>query len=673
LEFKNAVRLAPGDAEPLYQMALAYLALGDGQAAVTHLMRASQLDPKHARVQLKLAELMALNTDRAVVEEAEKRAQFLLDASPDNPAAANALAVAEMRLGKTDNALAHLKHVLAHSPAFLSSAVNAAVIQRSKGDVKAAEQTLRQAAIQNPREPQARVVLGRLYLQFNRPQDAEREFRQALEIDPRNPPALLNLAAVQAQTGRQRDADLTYQSVAALPDHRFAGAHAAYLLEQHRFDSAIAELEALCRKHPADRDLRTMLAGAFVGANRGPEAERILNAALRKNPNDLHALEQRSELYLMEQKYSDAEKDLNRILHERPDSAQAHYALARLFRSQLRARQELSEAIRLDPNLAAARLDLAAFLTRHKDPHGALAVLDQAPAVQKNDVRFAIERNTALLALGRLPELRTSLDRSLAAVRSPELLLQDALLRTRLRDFDGARRSTNEVLRANPYDVRALEALSITYIAQGRNMDAIQTIHDHVTGHRSSAPELVFLGQLYAANARPAQARSALQQAVAADPAYLPGQLAMADRDAAEGKSEQARSRLKGLLAAHPQDAQLRLKLAMAEEATGRFEQAMEQYRATLDLDDSSVIALNNLAALLCERAHQPDQALRWAQKAREAAPDDPTVADTLGWIYFRQGLFASAMPYLKAAGRSNLRVAVPVQLEMEKSVPPLR
>jgi Tfp pilus assembly protein PilF len=70
------------------------------------------------------------------------------------------------------------------------------------------------------------------------------------------------------------------------------------------------------------------------------------------------------------------------------------------------------------------------------------------------------------------------------------------------------------------------------------------------------------------------------------------------------------------------------------------------------------VIALNNLAALLCERAHQPDQALRWAQKAREAAPDDPTVADTLGWIYFRQGLFASAMPYLKAAGRSNLRVA---------------
>ncbi len=122
LEFKNAAALEPRNAEPYYQIALAYLAMGQGQAAVNNLLHARQVDPKHLGVQLKLAELMAINQDRAIVQEAETRARSLMIAQPRNSDAANALALAEFRLGKTEAALAHFRQALAESPAEITSA-----------------------------------------------------------------------------------------------------------------------------------------------------------------------------------------------------------------------------------------------------------------------------------------------------------------------------------------------------------------------------------------------------------------------------------------------------------------------------------------------------------------------------------------------------------------------
>jgi tetratricopeptide (TPR) repeat protein len=142
LEFKNAARFVPHDAEPYYQIALAYLASGDAQAAVNNLMHASRLDPKHVGVRLKLTELMAANQDRSVVEEGEKRAQSLFKQLPGNAEAANALGLAELRLGKTDSALAHFQRAMADSPGYLSSAINLALAKMASGNAREAENIL---------------------------------------------------------------------------------------------------------------------------------------------------------------------------------------------------------------------------------------------------------------------------------------------------------------------------------------------------------------------------------------------------------------------------------------------------------------------------------------------------------------------------------------------------
>jgi len=75
---------------------------------------------------------------------------------------------------------------------------------------------------------------------------------------------------------------------------------------------------------------------------------------------------------------------------------------------------------------------------------------------------------------------------------------------------------------------------------------------------------------------------------------------------------------------------------------------AIATYHSILHLDGSNVFALNNLAYLLVK--DNPDEALKFAEQAVEIAPDDPTTQDTLGWVYYRKGLYGMAVRFLKTA-----------------------
>jgi tetratricopeptide (TPR) repeat protein len=60
------------------------------------------------------------------------------------------------------------------------------------------------------------------------------------------------------------------------------------------------------------------------------------------------------------------------------------------------------------------------------------------------------------------------------------------------------------------------------------------------------------------------------------------------------------------------------------------------------------VPAANNLAFLLAEKGVKPAEALKLAEFAKSEMPDDPTVLDTLGWVYYQQGRYKTAIEELE-------------------------
>src|SRR5262249_58187781 len=80
----------------------------------------------------------------------------------------------------------------------------------------------------------------------------------------------------------------------------------------------------------------------------------------------------------------------------------------------------------------------------------------------------------------------------------------------------------------------------------------------------------------------------------------------------------------------------------------GDIPKAQEAYEKTLKLNPRFAPAANNLAVLYSEHGGDKEKALELAQRAKEAAPDDPHISDTLGWILYKRGVYQRAVTMLK-------------------------
>ena len=655
IQFYNATKVMPEDAEPHYQLALVFLTLRQFDRAIASLRTAIELNPKHSEAQLKLAELMILSNQKERVESAQQKVQQLVNTMPPNAEVLDALASAEWRLGNQQDAEKQLEQAVSKFPQHLASAVSLAQVKRSHNDLPGAEAVLQKAAAQMPSSPDSFLALGQFYLTTGRAPQAEAQFRHAVELNPKSGPAILSLAVLQVLTRKLDLAEQTYAQLSALSEQQYKPYHAAFLAAHGKHPEAIAEFEKLHHEYPDDREIRSSLVREYMTSQQNGQADKLLASVLRDHPKDVDARLQRSSLYLLAGRVYEAQQDLFEVLHFRPDSAQAHYLMAGVHEmrgASANQRQELSEALRLRPTYLQARVQLARALIASGAAQAALDVVndDKLPSSQRNSLALLVQKNWAMLALNQPAEARKEIDRELAAVRAPELLMQDAYLKLGQKSYAAARTSLVEALNKRPEDLRILRMMVASYAAEKQLAAGIRLVQEHVAQHPKSAPLQQFLAELYLANGERAQARTAFSAAKTANPEFTPAALALARLDAVEGRSSEAVKTLSAVLARNPNNIPANLLLAGVQDKDGNYTPAVEVYKKVLQLDPSNVIALNNLAYDLAEYGNQPDEALKYAQKASELAPAAPVVEDTLGWVLYHKGLYSMALPQLEKA-----------------------
>ncbi len=331
LEFKNAVQAMPGNSEAHFELANAHMATGDLVSAGSEYKRALEADPKNTAAAQKLAQVMAVVGDRPLVEEAERRLNALLDASPADVTALNTLAFAELKLGKRGDALRHLEEVVAKAPRQISAAALLAHTKLMEKDIKGAEDVLLEAAKQNPDTAEVLVLLGRFYSAIDRLQDAELQFRQALKIQSNNGPALFYLGMMENAQGRKQPAEERFRTLSTHPEKIYWPVFGMFLFQEGRKAEALKEFERLYAQSPDDRLTRTRLIAVYQALSRSEEAEKLVNTVLSRNGKDVSALLQRSELRLERGKYTEAQEDLNQVLHDNATMPEAHYLQARIY------------------------------------------------------------------------------------------------------------------------------------------------------------------------------------------------------------------------------------------------------------------------------------------------------------------------------------------------------
>jgi tetratricopeptide (TPR) repeat protein len=135
-----------------------------------------------------------------------------------------------------------------------------------------------------------------------------------------------------------------------------------------------------------------------------------------------------------------------------------------------------------------------------------------------------------------------------------------------------------------------------------------------------------------------------------AAPSAVAADFMLVELDLIDGKIDDARRRLAALPGESQSKPEAQMLAAMMEQQVGNYPAAIQHYRAIVAALPQSVVALNNLAYLLVEYGNRPDEGLQYAQKVKELAPNDRKVEDTIGWAFFRKGLYPTAVGHLESA-----------------------
>jgi tetratricopeptide (TPR) repeat protein len=95
-------------------------------------------------------------------------------------------------------------------------------------------------------------------------------------------------------------------------------------------------------------------------------------------------------------------------------------------------------------------------------------------------------------------------------------------------------------------------------------------------------------------------------------------------------------------------------RLAAGYAASGQRGKAIETLRLGVARYPNHAGLASNLAWMLLEQGGRLEEAFSLAQKAYSLAPEDPAVADTFGWAFYKRGLYTRAIWLFEQALQSE-------------------
>jgi Flp pilus assembly protein TadD len=110
------------------------------------------------------------------------------------------------------------------------------------------------------------------------------------------------------------------------------------------------------------------------------------------------------------------------------------------------------------------------------------------------------------------------------------------------------------------------------------------------------------------------------------------------------------RAELQNYLKEQPNDPAALTRLAALQQQDGAVDDAIKTYDKALAANAVYAPAIRQLALLYARRASDDPKAYELTTKARQAYPDDPEIAQALGILNYRRGLYPQAADLLKIA-----------------------
>ncbi|MCA1605889.1 MAG: tetratricopeptide repeat protein [Acidobacteria bacterium] len=685
LEFRNAIQIDEKLASAHWGLARAYEGLQRFQETFEELRKTTELDADNldARVKLGNYYIAAAKGHPELIAEAERMAQEILQKNSNHVEGHILMGSVLYARNERDKAFAAINHAIELEPKRVESYLSLARFYIVIKDRTKAEETFQRAISVNSNSGLAHTEYGKYLVQLNRLPEAEAEMNKAVEVEPSNRASRFILASFYLVNKQLDKAELAYKALAELDKDKPEGRAvlADFYSSINRLDEAVSIYQEILTKSPDYTQGRYRLGEIMLmrGDSQGAMAQ--VDEVLKKDQHDRQALLLRARVRAHTGLSDDlhaAVEDLKEVLVQEPNSraglyfmAQANFNLGNLDQARGFAGDlERNYPDYLPAKLMQVQIDLAQgdAKTAQRLASELIDRLNQtAPDRQSSPQMLAEIRAKAYLARGS-----AALEQGNAVnARKDFMMARDAAPRDTFpyislagvalfeNKIDEAVGFYENVLSIDSTNFNALGGLIRLY-ARNNEVAKAHARLDQILGTYPANASLHYLkAQVHGFEHNSAQAEAELRKTLELDPNYIAAYSSLGALFINTNQQDRAIAEYQKILERRPDNATAYTLIGMLDDSRQNYDAAAESYRKALMKDQNAVIAANNLAWLYAVNGKgNLDEAVRLAQGVVQKNPNIPGFVDTLGWVYYKKGLYGAAVEQLQKAVALNARAA---------------
>ena len=621
IEYKNAVKAVPKDPAAHWKLAKASLEAKDIRTTFAELQKTVELDPNNHEALGILGEIYLMAGKQ---EEAAQIAETLVNGHPQDPQGYILQSGLAVRAGKVDEGIAKLKKAAELDPKLIRTLLTVGNLYLVKRDGKSAREWYDKALAVDPNSVEVHVTRGNFYFASGERDEGEKEYRKAVELSKEKEDIRIALAEHYLFLGRLEDSE--------------------------------KELDAIIKEMNSQK-ARKLLAEVKLETGKVADAKPIVDAILKENGKDLDGKYLKGRIALAEKRLDDAKAFFAEVAKQDAGMARArlYNGLTEIQQGRVEVgRKEIEESVKLDPGNARAQLLL-----------GEVSLRSGAPAAAEKAALEVLRRNPS-----NLPAAILLADSYLARKEwtKGEQIYQAMMKQLPKSPVGYMKMGLSRKLQGNPKDAAGFFAQAVEkspgdfaaineYIfalASAKDTTKARRVLDEAVAKEPKNPQMWdMMGRFQVTAGKLAEAETAFLKCIELAPEFISPYYQLGLIYVTQKKFQEAEKRLEKVIEKNDKNIGAHVLLGMVANSQGKIDAANKQYRKVLSLSPKHPLAANNLASNLSDGGGNLDEALKFAQIAREAAPEDPNVGDTLGWIYYKKGMIDTAHPLIsEAAGK---------------------
>ena len=470
------------------------------------------------------------------------------------------------------------------------------------------------------------------------------------------------MSEIALQRGQLGPAYSTYLSLAReQQDPRFAQRAVEIAAIGRAWEQALEACRLWVRLDATNEEAQSALRALLIETGRLQEVEPYFSSRIAATENKALAFEEVQRSLIRAPNKSEALIVLDRLAADLQNISSVRLALSRAAlaaQNYPRALQESRQALMLDPRSETAALITTQLLLREQQPSQALTVLGQFVQANPQAVQSRLQLARLRSGEGQYQEAQDLLQELLK--REPNYLeawLTLGQVQYQARRFEQAKQTLDQYLQLAEQqgedDSSIHNALFIQAdIAQLRRRfdEGIAYLKRIEAGEQFLSAQSR-IAQLLAKSGRVPEARTFLRSVPTRNATEV-NQMVMAEagvlREARQYQG--AYDLLTVALKSSPHSTDLLYDYALAAEKIDKLDDMERALKRFMELRPNHAHGYNALGYTWADRNMRLPEALNLIQKALTLSPEDPSIIDSLGWVYFRLGQIEEALRHLQRA-----------------------